>query len=267
MRQVFDFSDYKKYLEEKLDQNASVRGYRTQLAEAAGCKKSFVSQVLRSHVHFTPDHAANLSLFWRHSDSETHYFIDLVLLARAASLPLQQVIKERMKKLKLGQEDLNTRLKWKNIEDAKVQEAYFSSWYWTAIYVAVSIDRYRTPGAIAARLELPVALVEQALATLMEWKLLKKDRQGWSITEKRIHLPRSSHMNEVNHFHWRQRALANLQAQDQEAIHYSLVFGISRSDLAQLKEQLRKFLENCHALIGPSPSEELACFTCDLFNV
>ncbi|MCB0411691.1 MAG: hypothetical protein KDD22_04150, partial [Bdellovibrionales bacterium] len=59
------------------------------------------------------------------------------------------------------------------------------------------------------------------------WKLLEKQKNGWCVTKKKIHLPNSSSMTEANHSHWRQRALFNIQQQDQSALRYSLVFSLS----------------------------------------
>lgn len=264
---VFDFLDYKDYMNEKVKGHRLSKGYRAQLAEAAGCKQSFISQVLRTHVQLTPDHAANLSSFWQFSPTEGQYFLNLVLLARAASPRLKQAIKERLKELKAGQEDLSERLQWNNISSEEIQKTYFSSWYWTAIYVMTSIERYSSPQAIAARLNLPLPVVEKTLDALVAWELLKKTKNGWRVTESRIHLPRSSSMNEMNHFNWRQRAMTNIQAQDQQSLHYSLVFALSLEDFERLKEMARQFLESVHTVIGPSPSQELACFTFDLFKV
>jgi len=264
---VFDFDDYKIYLKAKIEHNRLAKGYRTSLAEAAGCKKSFVSQVLLSHVHFTPDHAAGLAEFWRFSASESQFFVDLVLLARAGSPSLKRMIQDRLQKTREEQSALSERFQWKNISKAEIQQTYFSSWYWAAIYVATSVEGLSSAALIAKRLNLPISLVENALDKMLSWKLLKKTTKGWSVTENKIHLPRTSPMTEANHSHWRQRALFNIQSQDASALHYSLVFALAPQDLETLKEMVRSFLETTHQIIGPSQSQELACLNVDLFVV
>jgi uncharacterized protein (TIGR02147 family) len=264
---IFEFTDYKSYAQGKVAESKGVRGYRSMLAEAAGCKKSFISQVLGSHVHFTPDHAANLSLFWGHSEAESRYFLDLVLLARAGSPALRAIIHDRIEKARIEQQDLGKRIQWKEISSSEVRAVYYSSWYWTAVHVITGIRRYQTPLAIADRLELPLPVVESALELLAEWKIVRKVKDRWECTEDQVHLPRSSPHAEAFHLQWRHRALANIQDQDPRSFHYSLVFALSRSDFEKLREMMRQFLEQAHSVIGPSPPEDLACLTCDLFEV
>lgn len=264
---VFDFDDYKTYLQARVEANKMTKGYRTALAAAADCKKSFISQVLLTHVHLTPDHAAGLSEFWRFSESEARFFLDLVLLARAGSPNLKRMIRARMKETQAKQTNLNERFKWEGISSLEIEQTYFSSWYWTAIYIATGMEGLSTASTISKRLNLPVSLVEKAIEKMVGWKLLKKKGKGWEVTEMKIHLPNSSTMTETNHSHWRQRALFNIQQQDPSALHYSLVFGVAKNDLEKLKEMVRQFLETAHKVIGPSSAEELACLTIDLFDI
>lgn len=264
---VYECDDYKAYLANKIEENKMVKGYRGFLAEAANCKKSFISQVLNSHVHFTPDHAASLAEFWRLTAAETTFFIDLVLYARAGAPALKKVIHERLQLTKTEQTELSTRLRWESISDTEIQQTFFSSWYWSAIHVIVAIQKYSSAQAIAARLGLPISLVEDAIEKLSQWKLIEKTKLGWKVTENKIHLPRASAMNEMNHLNWRHRALTSLQKQESSALHYSMVFALSLEDFEKLKELLLQFLEGAHGLIGPSPSEEIMGFTCDLFRV
>lgn len=263
---VFDYSDYRVYLIERINENRIYRGYRAQIAEAAGCKKSFISQVLNSSVHLTPDHAAGLTGFWKMEPSEANYFIDLVLYARSGSPSLRKIIKERLDKAKLQQTELSERLQWKTISDPLIQQTYFSSWYWSAIHIIVSVSKFSTTQSIAERLRLSISLVENTLKTLSNWKLIESTPQGWKVLENKIHLGRSASMNEMNHMNWRQRAIENLQKQDSSSLHYSLVFAISHKDYDELREMIMHFLEEAHKKIEPSPCEEIAAFTFDLFK-
>jgi uncharacterized protein (TIGR02147 family) len=263
---LFQFQDYKAYLRFKISENRLYKAYQSKLAEKMGCQRSFLSQVLNSHVQLTPDHASGLAEFWGLSQDETSFFTDLVLLARAAKPAWKEVIKSRMKRLKEKQETPTDRFEWPTLS-SKGEEVYYSSWYWSAVHIAVSISRFKSAVEIAEHLRIPQPTVEHALKWLEQQKLVRKTKLGWDVSETQIYLPKSSPMVEMHHFNWRQRALDNIQRQDRASLHYSAVFALSESDFHKLKENIVSFLESANEVIGPSRAEELVCFNCDFFKV
>ena len=81
---MFDLDDYKAVLRTQIDRNRSVRGYQKKLSEACRCHTSFISQVINSHLHLTPDHAADMCVFWGFNDLQTDYYSTLVEYNRAS---------------------------------------------------------------------------------------------------------------------------------------------------------------------------------------
>jgi len=67
MANVFNHLDYKDFLKIQIEENHEAYGYKSRLAKAANCQKSFLSQVLNSHIHLTPEHAVGLCQFWKFS--------------------------------------------------------------------------------------------------------------------------------------------------------------------------------------------------------
>jgi len=262
----FNFHDYKDFLKEKVAMNRGENAYQSRLAEAAGCQKSFLSQVLNSHVHVTPDHAAAMSGFLGLTEEEQIYFIDLVAMARCGSPSLREVLKKRMKQMKDARADPSQRIHWPELE-FKVQELYYSSWHWGAIHMLVSIPNFRTSSSIAERLGLPRAKVEKALEGLEAMKLIEKTKGGWKVTDNFTYLPNSSPMTGANHINWRQRAIANIQSMDDTALHYSAAFALSQDDFHELKEMIVEFIEQANNKISASPCEEAAVFSCDFFRL
>lgn len=264
---IFEFDDYKDFLRYKIEENRGSRAYQSRLAEAIGCQKSFLSQVINSHVNFTPDHAIATCDFWGLATEESAYFVDLVLLARSGSRKLTAFLVARMKNARVKRADPSEKFLWPTLNGEREAETYYSAWYWAAIHIIVSIDQFESALAIATRLSLPVGIVESALAWLIKQKLIEKSPKGWRVTKKMVYLPNTSPMTEANHLGWRQRASANIQAQDRSALHYSAVFAVSLSDFDELKELTVEHIARLNKIVGPSSSEELVSFTCDLFKV
>ena len=265
--EVFDFTEYKLFIEAQIKANSALWGYRTQLAAAAGCQKSFLSQVMISHVHLTPYHAIGLSEFWALNEGETDYFLALLEHARAGSPRLRARLEARMRVLKRDRKDMSKRSQADEIEERAMETLYHSSWYWAAIHILVSIPEYRTLNAIAERLELPVNLVSESLQHLERMGLVENKKGVWTITAKNIHLGINSPMRETNHAQWRQRALIDVQKKDADSVHYSAVFTMSRADAKRLAELVNEMILKSRDIVGPSPEEELYCLTSDFFKL
>lgn len=264
---IFEFDNYKSFIKAKIAGNKTERAYQSKLAEAIGCQKSFFSQVLGGEPHLTPDHAAKLCRFWEFTTEESNYFLNLVLLNRAGSPELRSLLASQMRELKNRRQNLTEKIRWPTISERPGDDLYYTSWYWGAIHMLVSVPKYQTAESIARRLLLPVDTVEAALKWLSERGLIKKGKSGFEVARNLTYLPNTSPMIEMHHFNWRQRALGNIQRQDTSALHYSAAFALSVDDFNEIKEVIVNFIERLNQKIEPSPCEDVACFNCDLFKV
>ena len=259
--------DYRDYIRRQIQDNQDIRGYQSQLAKAAGCQPSYLSQVLTSHVQLTPDHAAGLCRFWGLSDDESEYFITLVNLSRASSPHLKRLLEARLSEIRQRIEDLSRRIKKSTTVPANLAEQYYSAWYWGAIHLAVSVPALRTADAIASRMRLPLAVVQSTLAGLAKMGLIESTSKGWSLSQRNVHLPRNSFLHGINHANWRRQAVIRTQEGDPEGVHYTAIHALSRNDIAKLKAMILNFIEESRAVVAPSEEEDLLCISCDLFTV
>ncbi len=266
---LVNFNTYQDVIRHYIDQNHGVRGYQTLMAQAAGCQRSYLSQVLHGSIHITPDHAAGLCIFWSLPQLDTDYFLNLVALARAGSPHLKKILQDKQRDIKRQASDLSQRLKSVQALNEEMCAAYYSSWHWAAIHMLTSIKRYQTPQLIAERLSLPIALVNETLAGLERMGMIKRQRPGgWKPTQNDMHLPIESIHNVVNHFSWRQRATAHMQlSRGFTDIHYTGAHTMSLRDAEKIKELLRQALTDSREIIKPSPEEECFAMMVDFFPV
>lgn len=264
---IFTFRDYREYIRFKIEENRATRGYQSMLADAAGCQRSFLSQVLNSHVQLTPDHAAGMARHWGLSEDEGDYFLLLVQHARATSPHLKQRLEKKMRDLREAGEDLSHRLKDARQLVGQQEVAYYSAWYLSAVHTLLSIPEFRTEKAISQRLNLPLALVQSALGTLESLDLVQRRGAAWAVKRFDLHLGNRSLFAANYHCNWRQKAIIRIQEQHAEDIHYTGVHTLSRKDLERVKELIRECIERAREVIAPSPEEELICFSVDLFRV
>ncbi len=97
---IFYFNDYKKVIAHFIQVNESQRGYKSRLAEAAGCQNSYLSKVLSQAVHLTQDQGFGLSKFWNLMPVEEEYFLTLIQLERAGSLAYKNRLSEKLDELR-----------------------------------------------------------------------------------------------------------------------------------------------------------------------
>jgi uncharacterized protein (TIGR02147 family) len=265
---LFKFNDYRKYVFAQIEANKDVRGYKTAMANQAGCQKSLISQVIGGRNDLTRDHGAQLADFWGLDEVEAEYFICLIDLAKAGSPRLRAHISKRLNYLRTQARSLELQLREEAVESPSAQMTYYSSWYWSAIHQIVAIERFSTPEAIAARLALPVAVVQKALQRLTRMKVIEpKAGKGYRILRRNLHAPAHSPMHEANQSNWRRRAVADIAKQDEDSLHYTGIFTLEERDYQKLQDLLQKMIRRSRDLIIPSKEEELYCMNCDLFRV
>lgn len=264
---VYDYDEYLDFLKAIIKNNSKTRGYLTELAQAAGCQKSYLSQVIRGMVHFTPEHAMKLALFWELSEIESDYFIQLVHLGRTSFQPLKNKIKDQLKVLKEQKDNMTMRFKQSSFDDEAKQMLYYSTWIMAAIHVMVDIERLRTSEAIAKHLNLSTEIVKNQLEKLEQLGLVKRHNLHWLPTGKGLHLPKGSVFTTINHQNWRDRALIDSQNPKADSVHYTSVQTLSLKDFEVIKENILKFIDQQRKIIAPSKEEEVVCFTCDWFKI
>ena len=267
MLDVFNSRSYREFIKSAIKANNTTRGYQARLADAAGCQKTYLSQVLHSNIHLTMDHAAGLCRFWQFSEEQTSYFLDLVQIERSSSPHLTSFLKARLETIRRSAADLSTRYKTEApIDDASIMR-YYSAWYWGAIHVLLSIPNQWSDSKIAAHLRLPLQQVSETLVGLAAMHLVEKKPDGWVTTKNSLHLPRGSPLTALNHFNWRNLALSRLLESPNEGLHYTAIQALSVEDAKRMQERIMACIDETRAIVAPSPEEKMVAFTCDFFSV
>jgi uncharacterized protein (TIGR02147 family) len=262
---IYLVNDYHEFIERMLSANQHVRGYKTRLAEAAGCHSSHFSQVLRKHVDLSLEQAMNLATFWELDENETDFFLDMVLRDRAGQPLLRQFYEDRLSRARAVR-DL-TKFPQEAVLPKEVAQKYYSSWHYAAVHVLALTPEYSGVDRMASRLRVPTALVLETLRELEAMGVIARDGIRWVERTKRNHLPRNSPLNATNQVGWRTRAIQNLQNRDPDALHLLLLSAVSKSDIAKLKAKLAECLEDLRQASDASKKEDGIAITIDLFRI
>ncbi len=262
---IFAHEAYKEFIRDYIKQHQR-RGLISDLAEAAGCNRTYFSQVLGSKVQLTPDHIMGLAEYLRLNDLEENYFLLMLLKDRASTPKIKNTFKTKMDQLRIDNHSLTKKIKSSGAgelsEEQKAQ--YYSSWLFAAAHILTSASQFQSVEDIASRLRISKKLAQGILQDLTDMNLVKVTSGRYSHSGTNIHVSKGSAFNVLNHMHWRNKALEFSNAED--SLHFTYVFGLSKKEWPKLKEMLLKFIEEQRQVVARSGSDDVYCFTCDLFS-
>ena len=262
---MFDYDDYKVYIRSVISAENN-RGYGKRLAEAAGCQRSYLSSVLHSHNHLTPDHALGLAHFWKMGPKEEDYFLLLVDHERSSTPSLRKRIQRKLAALRSESENLSKRLDRPSLSSFPEESLYYSSWIWSALHIMVSVPSLRTSQALAQKIGLPEAYILECLSALEKMNLVKRTKNIWAHGSTNIHIARDSPLVALNHNNWRQRAVLSAQTRSQ-GVHFTTVTALNLEARQKIKSLILKLVDDFSTIAGPAPSEEVFCMNLDFFEI
>jgi uncharacterized protein (TIGR02147 family) len=264
---VFNYLDYKKYIEDEVKDLGEPWGYWGQLAKAINCQPAYLSRCLKDKTHLTVDQILALSRFWSLSANETDYLVYLLEMDRAGSKENREFFLKKLKALKEENQNLKTRLKKDSFEKIQDQALYYSSWLWMAVHFATSIESLQSLEELSKRFSISTEHTRFILEKLLELGLVNKDGNKWTFLSGEFHLGKESPLIASHHQNWRSKAVADSQNPMSDGVHYSAVHTLSKKDFERLKANLLKFIDESREIINPSPEEEIICLNLDIFRL
>lgn len=267
MLDLFDFEDYKEFLNQKLDElDRDGRGTRTRMSRTIGCQTAYTAQVLRGNAHFSLEHGEAINDFLGHTDSQGQYFLLLIQHARAGTPKLQSRFRNQIVELQKSRTQLKNQLGIGEQLAQHDQQIYYSSWIYGAIHALISIPGYQSPEKIGTRLGIETRKAAEALDFLYRAQLLEKNKQGeWGIGKRQIHLGADSPFICRHHVSWRLQSILSIERQVESGLHYSSVISISKKDQARIRKKLADAIADLKPLIRDSKEEELHSLCFDFF--
>lgn len=269
-KNIFTYKDYKKYLAETIKSYQPQHGAVTRMAQAAGCQRSYLSQVLNGSAHLVPDHIFGIARFLGLREVERDYLLLLLEKDRAATLNYREYVQTKIDRLRRENLRVKAAINAKIIETPNLEKllSYYSSWVKMAVHTIVSIPQYQTPEAIANRLQLSVAQVNDCLNELKGLGFVTFKGGRWQYANGSSHISSESPLSALNHNNWRQRSATIFpQSSLNGGVHYTSVFSLSKDDFTELRSKILDWIQTSRQLIEPSPCEELVCLSMDCFAV
>ena len=264
---VFDFLDYRAYLEEKLGKKGTRSGARKRLAEYMGGHTTFISQVLNGQSELSLEQAEVANEFLEHSFDEGEFFIYLVMIARAGTPVLKNRFVEKVRLLKEKRLKIKDRLKAEGSINKEDQQKFYSSYHYGAVHVLASIPGQNTIEAISLALKLPRSKVVELVEFLVKLGVLVRSDSKVEPGKNHIHLSNENELVLSHHRNWRQHTISRLQFLNKEDVHYSACVSLSHKDAFQVKESLLGNLEKNVQVISKSAEEVAYVYSLDFYKL
>lgn len=264
---IFQFTDYRAFLERILEKNKKEWGYRTKFSKASGIQPSVLNRILKSELDFTPEQALNIADFLQMSDLEREYFFEMVAYARAANPTLKKYLHKRLIALKEKHEHLGTRTKTDLPLDSMAAEIYYSNSYYPMVHVLHTIPGFDEPVKISEKLRISKNEAAFFLQNLVKIGLAENNGGRFKPVQRQIHISKEHPLNLINHQNARSRAMENVALNQPHSLHYSDYCSLSVKDFERIKEILLQSIDKSRAIVSPSKEETLAILCLDWFEV
>lgn len=265
---IYEFQDYKKYLLQWMGRAPNQgRGLRKQLAEAIGCQTPFITHVLGGDYHLSLEQGEACARWLGFNDTETEFFILLVIKQRAGTKGLEQIAAKQISQRRAAETVLKKRLNIKEQMSPEDQMLYYSNWYYSAIHMACLIPQLQTIESLQKYFNLSLAQIVNALEFLTEHGLIEERKSRYRVLKPVLHLEKESALMAQHHTQWRLKAMEAFLRKRNADLFYSGVISLSKDDYDWIRERLTQLLEEAIHRIKTSKDETLACLNIDWFEL
>lgn len=263
---IFEYSDYKKYIQDYVHALGEPWGYWGKLASAISCQPAYLSRCLKDKTHLTVDQVLALSRFWTLSNQETEYLVFLLEMAKAGTEENKKYFLGKINQIKKENEDLKKQVQRDSIKQED-QILYYSNWLWMAVHFATSIKHYQTVAALSQRFHISNEQILSVLEKLLALGLIIKQGDRWIFHTGEFHLNKQSPLIATHHQNWRNRAIIDAQYPNTDGIHYSAVYTLSEKDFVKLKSNIIDWIKTSDSIVAKSKEEDICCFNVDIFRI
>ncbi|MBF0360947.1 MAG: hypothetical protein HQK49_08040 [Oligoflexia bacterium] len=212
---VYNYDDYKVFiLEECKHQKITLQ----HLSEKAKIQKTYLSKVLKHHVHLNEDQLFSIATLLCLEGNEVEYLLMLLRYQRTQKESLKKFLYQNVLEYKKKYLNLNKRLAAKNIEkknNSLFLQHYFLNKMIPIVHMYLCINEYADNlKKLSSKLDLTASELSFYLKVLMELGYIQEDEQSKNkikLVDKFIHISSDHPLSKQNHINWRLKAIGQIE--------------------------------------------------------
>jgi uncharacterized protein (TIGR02147 family) len=188
MPNVFEYTDYRKYLTAWFEEKKKVQpafSYALFAQKAGFTDRGFFHNVIHGKRDLTKESLVKVSLAIGHTKAEAEFFENLVFFNKATSLKDRNYFYEKLNGVKSSE-----KAAVKALETRKDQYEFYSQWYYSAIRSFIEMHPFKDDYTLLARSIYPKIKpkeAKRAILMLEKMGLIKKNGKGFfEVSDKTI---------------------------------------------------------------------------------
>jgi uncharacterized protein (TIGR02147 family) len=246
-------------------------GLLKQWAEVLSIHTSHLSQIMNESRNFTEEQALDLVSLLLLPKLEGEYFMALVGYKNASTKRLRDYYLQKIEVLKKQSEKISERVTTdKNLSDEE-KAIFYSSWIYSAVRVACSLEQGRTHGKTIEELHREFRIQTKDLVKIVDFlreaQMLIAEGNRFVVGSRFTHLEKVSIFLPKHHTNWRLQAIERSSLLSDEELMYTAPFSISKKHFAEFREKCLLYIQEFVKTARESTPEEMACFNMDLFMI
>lgn len=265
MISVFDYQDYREFLRAWLDAQPG-RGASSRLAEAMKISPSMMSLVMKEEKNLTAEQASELVEYLTLNELETDYFFVLLEMSKAGTHKLKVRLGKKKDEILKQARKITSRVK-KDMELTEEQKSiFYSSWLYTGVRNLSACPRTQDVHKMAEHLKIPYEVLQPIVEFLVENGLCKLEKGLLTYGPQNTHQGAESPYVNQQHRNWRLKANEKMELRREQDLFYSCPMSLSEEAFENVRKLLPTVIQQVLKIVGPSPSERVACFNLDFFE-
>ena len=265
---IFEFNNYKKFVNKRiLEMPKRGHGQYRKMSIYLAVSSVNVSQIFKGDRELTVEQACSLCEFFGLAELESQYFVNLVEFERAGTHQLKTMIKKRLGEIHDKAQDLKHRLVQQKQLNEETRAIFYSNWYFSGIRLATSIPHLQTVDSISERFDLPLTTVNRVLLFLMQHGLCIEEKGKFRMGPSSTHLEASSPLVSRHHLNWRMKGIEKMEHFSSEELFLTLPCSLNLPAMKAIRKELVDVIERVTKIVDDAPSERVACFNIDFFNL
>lgn len=269
MKEIYDYPDYRDFLREYIHSLPKKgRGFKKDLADKLFCQTTHISQVLSKKTNLTQEQGVRVIDFILLTEEEKKFFMILLNQNRAGSSSLKEFYeKERLDFLQ-RRKRLKEKLEKKYLLDQDQISKYYSTWFYPAIHVLLSIPEFQSPQALIDYLPLPESKIFETLSFLVETGLIAKKGDRYVLGKNTLEKPEKNSDSYKSFLkNWRNQAILSADIGKKQSFHNTIIFSISNKDAEKIKNLIEDFYKTVDKIIPDSKEEDIKILSIDFFGI
>ncbi len=271
---IYENEDYKRALRSMMKERQQQFGSRftfEKMALSCGIQKTYLSKVLNSSTHLSPDQLFLACEYLKLNSRETDFILllresEIALNTKRASLLKANISKVRNDNLKtesvieVVQENTVDSHKWEYYTDVDLQ----------LVHMFITIPAYaKDPDLICQKIGINAIRLQAILLKLQSWQILRFRNGVYHAKDPKLHLPEDSPvflafgiLNRVKTI----EKIRQSKTDPSDDYFFSVIFSASKKLQSKFKGKLLDVLKEFQSEVVASKSEEAYQLNIDFFK-